>query len=97
MDGGEMATKKKGRSGRGAKEALAGIEKAHKELQLNIRDLKRALGGGRFGDTGGKFSEKGGKFAEKGGKFAEKGGKFAERGGKFMEKGFKFGGGGSSR
>jgi len=75
-----MATKKKGRSGNRAKEALAGIEKAHKELQLNIRNLKRALGGGRFGDAGGRFGEAGGKFAETGGKFGEVGGKFAGRG-----------------
>jgi hypothetical protein len=43
-----MATKKKSTSGdAAARKALAGIEKAHKALQLNIKNLKSALSGGR--------------------------------------------------
>ena len=39
-----MATKKKSGGSSDAKKALAGIEKAHKALQLNIKNLKTALG-----------------------------------------------------
>ncbi len=40
-----MAGKKKSGPA-AARKALAGIEKAHKDLQLNIKNLKTALGGG---------------------------------------------------
>jgi hypothetical protein len=57
-----MATKKKSGAER-CQKALAGIEKAHKELQLNIRNLKRRweqkhtqLGAGSL--KKGQFSEK---------------------------------------
>jgi hypothetical protein len=71
-----MATKKKSGGGNDAKKALAGIDKAHKELQLNIRNLKKALGT-KHTQLGGRFTEKGGRFSEKGGKFTERGGRFA--------------------
>ena len=71
-----MATKIKSGGGNDAKKALAGIEKAHKELQLNIRNLKKALGT-KHTQLGGRFTEKGGRFSEKGGKFTERGGRFA--------------------
>jgi hypothetical protein len=74
-----MATKKKSSSGDSAKKALAGIEKAHKELQLNIRNLKKALGT-KHTQLGGRFSGKGGRFTEKGGRFTERGGRFADVG-----------------
>ena len=74
-----MATKKKNGGANDSKKALAGIEKAHKDLQLNIRNLKKALGT-KHTQMGGKFTERGGKFAEKGGKFMERGGKFADVG-----------------
>jgi hypothetical protein len=74
-----MATKKKSGGANDSKKALAGIEKAHKDLQLNIRNLKKALGT-KHTQMGGKFTERGGKFAEKGGKFMERGGKFADVG-----------------
>lgn len=49
-----MAAKKKSKGGDSAtKKALAGIEKAHKDLQLNIQSLKSALGGGRHDAPGG--------------------------------------------
>ena len=74
-----MATKKKSGGANDSKKALAGIEKAHKDLQLNIRNLKKALGT-KHTQMGGKFTERGGKFSEKGGKFMERGGKFADVG-----------------
>jgi hypothetical protein len=40
-----MAKKKSGGAS-AARKALAGIEKAHKDLQLNIKNLKSALAGG---------------------------------------------------
>ena len=81
-----MATKKKSGGVNDSKKALAGIERAHKDLQLNIQNLKKALGT-KHTQLGGKFTERGGKFTERGGKFAEKGGKFMERGGKFADVG----------
>jgi hypothetical protein len=81
-----MATKRKSGGANDSKKALAGIEKAHKDLQLNIRNLKKALGT-KHTQMGGRFTERGGRFTERGGKFSEKGGKFTERGGKFADVG----------
>ncbi|HYU44907.1 MAG TPA: hypothetical protein VEK84_01860 [Terriglobales bacterium] len=39
-----MATKKKSTGSQNTKKALAGIEKAQKALQLNIKNLKASLG-----------------------------------------------------
>ena len=40
-----MAAKKKSKSGAGSvQKALAGIERAQRELQLNIKNLKTAMG-----------------------------------------------------
>ena len=47
-----MAGKKKSGAA-AARKALAGIEKAHKDLQLNIKNLKAALGGGVHHPGGG--------------------------------------------
>ena len=56
-----MAAKKKSKGGASAaKKAIAGIEKAHKDLQLNIRNLKSALGGGRHDPIGGVHKPTGG-------------------------------------
>lgn len=41
-----MASKRKSGGGAATRKALAGIEKAHKDLQLNIKNLKKALVGG---------------------------------------------------
>ena len=41
-----MAAKKKSGGAAATRKALAGIEKAHKDLQLNIKNLKASLGGG---------------------------------------------------
>ena len=52
-----MAKKKSGGAA-AARKALAGIEKAHKDLQLNIKNLKTALKGGIH--TGGGVHKSGG-------------------------------------
>ena len=51
-----------------AKQALAGIEKAHKSLQLNLKKLKTSLGGS-FIAGGGSFTSGGGSFTAGGGSF----------------------------
>ena len=48
-----MAAKKKSGGAAATRKALAGIEKAHKDLQLNIRNLKASLGGGVHHPGGG--------------------------------------------
>lgn len=68
-----MAAKRKsaGSSGKRrneAKQALAGIEKAHKSLQLNLKKLKTSLGGS-FVAGGGSFTAGGGSFTSGGGSF----------------------------
>jgi hypothetical protein len=61
-----VAKKKAGNSLTSAKKAVAGIERAHKELQLNLKNLKNALGG-RFTGLGHPFhTTAGGRFSEKG-------------------------------
>lgn len=56
-----MAAKKKSTVGGAAtRKALAGIERAHKELQLNIKNLKKSLGGGVHHPGGGVHKPGGG-------------------------------------
>ena len=49
----KMAAKKKSGGPAATRKALAGIEKAHKDLQLNIKNLKDSLGGGVHHPGGG--------------------------------------------
>ena len=56
-----MAAKKKSTGGGAAtRKALAGIEKAHKALQLNIKNLKTSLSGGIHFPGGGVHKPGGG-------------------------------------